>query len=60
MLSADEETSSDVEYESTESEHLDCSDDEENSENERSLTPETHIATSLKARETYCNIKNFR
>ena len=60
MSSADEETNSDVEYESTESEHLDGSDDEENSENERGLSPETYIATSLKTRETQCNTKNFR
>ena len=60
ISSADEETNSDVEYESTESEYLDGSDNEENSANERDLSPESHIATSLKTKETEPNIDNFR
>ena len=47
MSSADEETNSDVEFESTESEYLDSSDDEENSENEKDLSSETQITTSF-------------
>ena len=44
MSSADEETNSDVEFESTESEYLDSGDDEENSEN---VSSETQITTSF-------------
>ena len=50
MSSAHEETKFDLEYQSTESEYLDGSDDEENSENERDLLPETYITTSLKTK----------
>ena len=44
MSFTDEETNSDVEFESTESEYLDSSDDEENSEN---VSSETQITTSF-------------
>ena len=54
MSSADEETNSDVEYESTESEYLDSSGDEENSENEKDLSFETQ------KKETESSINNFR
>ena len=47
MSSADEETNSDAEFESTESEYLDSSDDEENYENEKDLSSETQITTSF-------------
>lgn len=50
MSSAHEETNFDLEYQSTESGYLDGSDDEENSENERDLLPETYITTSLKTK----------
>ena len=60
MSSVHEETNFDVEYQSIESEYLDGSDDEENSENERDLLPETYITTSLKTKETEPNTNNFR
>ena len=60
MSSADEETNADGEYEFTESEYLDGSDDGENSENEIDLSPETYVTTSLKTKETELNINNFR
>ena len=60
ISSADEETNSDVEYEFTESEYLDGSDDGENSENEMDLSPETYATTSLKTKETELNVNNFR
>ena len=50
MSSAHEETNFDIEYQSTESEYLDGSDDEENSENERDFLPETYITTSFKTK----------
>ena len=52
MASSDEETSSDIEYESTEPEHLEDNDEENISDNEKGLQSELQVTSCSDEKDT--------